>query len=456
MPESSSAAPPRGVEVPALPGPDFTLYRDTDFAADLPPGNPADADSQYTRPCHLPIRITGGAEEKTSGGRALACLAYRGRFWSVTFRCDADNARGEPDCEYRDFVKAGVGRFVPAEPKKDIEVKSFLGYYPRGCPDYRDVLRRAAETGTAAPRKADGRPEQIFLNDVHTLCSGLGELLFGPGDEAAHPSGLVVVTGATDSSKSIITRGLIFLFMQRAAERARRLRQRKPHLLTFEDPIEKYYVKDPETDDLPKTREQLEGLLDALYVDYTPREKGLDAAGLRQVTKDALRQTPAVLFVGETREEGDWKALLEFAASGHLVVTTSHSGSVVEAMRAVFKATDTENAAQRSELARRVRGIVNIRSFTPAGTSVRALLPALWRSTDRSMNNLVADGLSSMLPSRGETETEKKNGCFGRTYFAARLTADTALTADFKRAGFAPKVVADIKQAAFRWDIKGE
>ena len=280
--------------------------------------------------------------------------------------------------------------------------------------------------------------------------------MFDQTSVASRPSGLVVITGATDSSKSLITRGLIFLFLQKAAEQARKARQRRPHLVTFEDPIEKYYVQNPSgaqggAEHL--TLEDLEALLDALYVDYTPREKGSDADSLKHVTEDALRQTPAVLFVGETREEQEWRDLLQFANS-HLVITTSHAKSVVEAMSGIFRDTDTKTQAQRSEMARRMLGVVNIRSLTPPDSNVRALLPTLWKRTPKSMSNLVADGLASILPAQ---EREREIGYYGRKYFARLLTDKSLLSKGMKRLdpSESAEALAAITKAANRWDFEG-
>jgi type II secretory ATPase GspE/PulE/Tfp pilus assembly ATPase PilB-like protein len=217
----------------------------------------------------------------------------------------------------------------------------------------------------------------------------------------------------------------------------------------------------------------LEELFEALYIDYTPREKNLDARSLSKVTEDALRQTPTVLFVGETRKKHDWKTLLEFAGSGHLVITTSHAGSVIEAMSRLFRDTGTTTASQRSEIARRVLGIINIRSLRPvpeprarekagseqsgtngADSNVRALLPALWKNTPPSINNLIADGLASVLPARG---SEHEIGYFGRTVFANRLSREQFVTPEFQKLKTHLKaaLLKNIIEKAREWDMKG-
>jgi Tfp pilus assembly pilus retraction ATPase PilT len=204
----------------------------------------------------------------------------------------------------------------------------------------------------------------------------------------------------------------------------------------------------------------LEKLLDALNIDYTPREKDKDADRLATVIEDAKRQTPAVFFVGETRDPRDWKDLLNFGGSGHLVITTSHAGSVVEAMTQIFRQTKTENPSQRSQVARRILGIVNIRGFNPTVatetgktiSNVRALLPAVWKSTSQSVNNLVADGLSSILPA---LDREQEIGYYGRTYFARRLIHEKKSTTEFQECDGHDALADEIERQAMEWDIGG-
>ena len=128
--------------------------------------------------------------------------------------------------------------------------------------------------------------------------------------------------------------------------------------------------------------------------------------------------------------------------------------SVVEAMTQIFRETETKTPSQRSEIARRILGIVNLRTFhaTSAGitSNVRVLLPAVWKSTSQSINNLVADGLSSMLPALGR---EQEIGYFGRTFFARELIANSAPA--FKARGDRVELEKEIRRKAMEWDIGG-
>ena len=477
--EPKATSGPFRIEVDRIPGPDFTIYKTRHEFQDLLnkhyPELKDEGKHSYALSVSIEAKAGKGPPKGPIHARGLASLAYGGNLWSITVRCDEPGV--SPSARpYKTLVGqafndyARKNEFAKKNPKPGKKMRSYLGYWPSGLSEYADAINLddvatepdeptdPGDTNVTPPDKA------IFLNDIHNLCVLLRDILLPESDTP--PTGLIAVTGATDSSKSLITRGLIFLFLQAAASRALVTMKRKPHLITFEDPIEQYYIKNPATHIEPELAE-LENLLTGLNIDYTPREKYLDASTLKEVLKDALRQTPALLFVGETREEEDWRELLEFAGSGHLVITTSHAGSVVEAMSRIFRDTKTQTAAQRSEISRRILGIINIRSFTPTTQAalpreplgsdsrpaqIRALLPAVWKRTSRSMNNLIADGLASLVPELSPRNEHHKIGYYSRTYFAHELTADR-LNPELKERK--DELHTMLVQQARRWDLEG-
>lgn len=448
---------PRQVLVEEIPGPDFTTYSKDPPSLEVSKQDQFDDDQpkkaeSYDGSFAICLKAKAGSEQDQTG-RGLACSAYAGNYWSITLRCDAPNTRTRRD-DYDASLQTGLREYTGRQPTEKSRARDYLGYCPKGYPKFANSIVSVTRTEASAPMAA--APGDTFLNDIYPLCKSLYDTLELHPDKS--PSGLIAITGATDSSKSLITRGLIFLFLEAAAERAFAKGIRRPHLVTFEDPIEEYFIKNSKGL-VPETEQDLNALLTTLNLDYTPRQKGIDAGSLIGVIRDAKRQTPAVLFVGETRDPGDWKELLDFGASGHLVCTTSHSGSVVDAMTQILRSTNTKTASQRSEVARRIRGIVNVRSFTDVVTnqdgttgSMRALLPAVWKSTPQSVNNLVADGLSSILPARGR-ETEL--GYYGRTYFARALTHDSVTTEKFKQIADRPALEHKLVRKAMEWDIGG-
>jgi hypothetical protein len=196
---------------------------------------------------------------------------------------------------------------------------------------------------------------------------------------------------------------------------------RRPHLVTLEDPIEEYYARYPGTKTpVPPTHLAQWGL------DYTPRQIGRqkDTASLADGLRDALRQTPSVVYIGEVRDPREWEEILKFAGTGHLVVATAHAGSLVESMAKIFEGTGTRNAAQRAQIAERILGLIHIRSGevrlqrNPAG---EVLLPAVWRRSPKGISNLVTDGLSSITPNNPNDSGSAGCSSFGRLWFARNL-----------------------------------
>jgi hypothetical protein len=303
-------------------------------------------------------------------GRALACFSNEGNFWSVTFRNQEQDE----------------------------------GYKPKARkPSILDLKN---------------------LNSIEEICEIIYKQVFTLPQKEASASeihGLLVITGSTNSAKSLITRGLIYKHLKEQIKDEKR--KRKPHLITYEDPIEQYYQKSDDDDNgkNPQVALQMKG-----QIDYTPRQKGKDAACLRDVLQDALRQTPSVLFVGETRDEKEWAELFRFAGTGHLVITTAHAGSLVEGMHNIFKALKVQTPAQRNEIASNLVGLIHLKREEIAGISI--LVPTLWRRTSVGLNALTSDGLASVLPHRPSVPSVKDNNktplllsCLGRRWFIEQL-----------------------------------
>ena len=380
---------------------------------------------------HIAMRYTPDQEEVSAPGdprRILACSCYGGKFWSLTVR-----QKGEDGLQ--DLHNA-------------------------------EVPRSTAFTDTRSAKAP-------YLNTFSEIYGALYQLIFK--EQGAGTTGLVVVTGGTGSGKSNIIRGLIDLYLRdRKNWEEWNRRQRRPHLVTYENPIEQLLIREP-----------CIGPADT-WIDYTPRQRGIDVPDLKTATKSALRQTPAAFYVGEVRDMRDWKTLLEFAGTGHLVFVTSHAGSLVEAMGTLFSATRSHTAARRAIVADRLAALVHLRqnrvSIVPdlAEFSRNVTVPSLWRRTMVGAKTLTAEGQSSLLPrtcnrldkcSAQSVDTlmssaiERLGGqsSFGRTFFREILWSLAAkrLGNEFKVASptTATDRVDDFRDQFCRrcteWDLEG-
>ena len=125
-------------------------------------------------------------------------------------------------------------------------------------------------------------------------------------------SGLIIVCGATGSGKTTTLAALVEEINQNQAK----------HIITFENPIEYRFV--------PKKsiiRQRQIGT-------HTPSVE----AGLR----DALREDPDVLVVGEMRDAESMRMVLAAAETGHQVFATMHSSNTAEALYRIMMSFQAE------------------------------------------------------------------------------------------------------------------
>lgn len=391
---------------------DFTFYVNPTIEQELP--EPLFQQLDFKRPLWRSIRdwrdatINFTRNDVRLLGRALICPCFAGKYLSVTVRV----------AESGEQVPQGIGRRWPT--RTDVDVR-----------DQR--LPLIADWPNTSDRKARGIKAAKDLISLFPACHK---------SASAEPTGLVIVSGRTGSGKSTVARELLRSYVNRHIERVNRHfvtrksedRPRIPHIITFERPIEEPLADTPE-------------IAMAHGFNYTPRAGDEDAGGLDKVLLDALRQTPTVVFVGETREIADWRALLRFAGSGHLVVTTAHAGSLVETMSHLLTAGQAKTASDRSEVVSRIRTILHVRRSESTGDFV----PAMWENTAQSLNAMTAEGLGSLLPHRWSEPSESR-GTYGRTFFAERLIAHKYA----QQPAFAEQKQRAFLREALSWDLAGE
>lgn len=136
-------------------------------------------------------------------------------------------------------------------------------------------------------------------------------------DWCSRESGLVLVTGATNSGKSTTLASCLNWINE----------TRQTHIVTIEDPIE--YVLKPV------------GSL------ITQREVGGDTDSFASGLRSALRQSPDVIMLGEIRDTETARVALQACETGHLVLTTLHSSDVAETIErliALFPPEERESA----------------------------------------------------------------------------------------------------------------
>lgn len=118
--------------------------------------------------------------------------------------------------------------------------------------------------------------------------------------------GLVLVVGATGSGKSTTLAAMIDY---------RNINQ-AGHIITIEDPLEFIHSHKKSI--------------------ISQREIGMDTLSYELALKNALRQAPDVILIGEIRDTVTMEAALSFAETGHLCLATLHSNNANQAMERIM------------------------------------------------------------------------------------------------------------------------
>ncbi|MCI0464481.1 MAG: PilT/PilU family type 4a pilus ATPase [Gemmataceae bacterium] len=143
------------------------------------------------------------------------------------------------------------------------------------------------------------------------------------------PEGLVILAGVTGSGKSTTIASMLDY-----------IAEREPlHILTVEDPIE-FTFTDKKA-----------------Y--FNQREIGLDVMGWHKALKDAVRQDPDVILVGELRDIDTFEAAIHAAETGHLVFGTIHAASAATTINRILDLFPPDkHSAIRQALANNLRSVV--------------------------------------------------------------------------------------------------
>lgn len=133
-------------------------------------------------------------------------------------------------------------------------------------------------------------------------------------DRLEPASGIIVVAGATGHGKSTTMAAMTRCHLENQA------RSRK--IVDLQAPIE-YTFRDINTDaaDL------------ASFISQSEIGVGRNIPTFAEGVRAAMRRAPAVINVGESRDRESMEACIEACLTGHLVNTTTHAGSISEALR---------------------------------------------------------------------------------------------------------------------------
>ena len=144
--------------------------------------------------------------------------------------------------------------------------------------------------------------------------------------------GLILMVGATGTGKSTTLASMLEW----------RNQQSTGHILTIEDPIEFLFNNKKSV--------------------VNQREVGRDCESLQIALKNALRQAPDCILIGEIRDRETMTSAISYALSGHLVLATLHANNSYHALGRILSFyTPESRASLLSDLSSGLRAIVSQR-----------------------------------------------------------------------------------------------
>jgi len=176
--------------------------------------------------------------------------------------------------------------------------------------EFKDVM----EMNFAVPLKGVGRfrinifrqrgEDSIVIRFIQTRIPHFDEMNLPNvlGDIIMEKRGLILVVGATGSGKSTSLAAMI----------GHRNRNSSSHILTIEDPLEFIHTHEKSI--------------------VQQREVGIDTLSYENALKNALREAPDVILIGEIRDMETMKHAISYAETGHLCLATLHSNNANQTM----------------------------------------------------------------------------------------------------------------------------
>jgi twitching motility protein PilT len=144
--------------------------------------------------------------------------------------------------------------------------------------------------------------------------------------------GLILVTGPTGSGKSSTLAAMVRFINE----------TRMNHIITVEDPIEFLF------------RDERSAI--------SQREVGMDTPSFQTALRNALRQDPDIILVGEMRDLSTIETAITASETGHLVLSTLHTNNAAQSIDRILDAFPANQHKQiRMQLAQVLQAIISLK-----------------------------------------------------------------------------------------------
>lgn len=219
-------------------------------------------------------------------------------------------------------------------------------------------------------------------------------------DLVCEKQGLILVVGSTGSGKSTTLAAMI----------NHRNETMTGHILTIEDPIEFIH-------------EHKKSVVDQ-------REVGLDTLSYSEAMKNALREAPDVIVVGEIRDRETMLHAIHYAETGHICLSTLHANSANQALERIINFfPDTAHHGLLLDLAQHLRAIISQRLVI--GTDGRRVPAVEILLNTPFISELIENGRLSEIKDAMEQGALSGMQTFDQSlytlYKQGRISADEAL-----------------------------
>jgi twitching motility protein PilU len=224
-------------------------------------------------------------------------------------------------------------------------------------PEHIEELENTGELNTAVPLAGAGnfrisalRQRGIYSVVIRFIASEIPEIdsLGVPEilkDLIMEKRGLLLMVGSTGAGKSTTLASMM----------DHRNANAHGHILTIEEPIEFVF----------RNKKSI----------VNQRDVGSDTKSLHTALKNALRQAPDVILIGEIRDRETMSAAIAYAQSGHLCIATMHANNSYQALNRILSFYPVEvRPTLLGDLGAALKAIISQRLLrTPEGARVPAV-----------------------------------------------------------------------------------
>jgi twitching motility protein PilU len=209
--------------------------------------------------------------------------------------------------------------------------------------------------------------------------------------------GLILMVGATGSGKSTTLAAMLDF----------RNGQKTGHIFTLEDPVEFIF----------QNKKSI----------VNQREVGTDTLDMKVGLKNALRQAPDCILIGEVRDRETMTAAIQYAQSGHLCLATLHANNSYHAMNRIISLYPLETrAALLQDLSSTLKCVISQRLVRNVKGTQSAAAEIMLNS--RYMAELIEKGEISEMKEAMEKALTPGSQTFEQSLF--KMIKDGLITQD--------------------------